>query len=195
MALALLAADPRGAPAPAAADDLPSAFRGPGAVADPSRDPGTTPFSVLGGPETLVLVGGGVDYALLSADGTGEVGRGDVVWHPRGDLDCSPSATPFGTAGTDLEITVESDFPVAGTATGRSRRQASTAIGPAAAGAARAAISPGARAPSSCPAGTTAWYASRSARDVRRGRATKPAARAGAGFAAFRIATRFARIW
>ena len=81
-----------------------------------------------------MLVGGGVDYALLSADGTGEVGRGDVVWHPRGDLDCSPSATPFGTAGTDLEITVESAFPVAGTATGTRRgARSSTAIGPAAA--------------------------------------------------------------
>ncbi len=118
MAVALLSAVPRDAPAPAAADDLASAFRGAGAVADPTRDPATTPFSVLGGPETLVLLGGGVDYALLSADGTGEVGRGDVVWHPRGDLDCSPSATPFGAGGTDFEISVQSGFPVAGTATG-----------------------------------------------------------------------------
>lgn len=119
MAVALLAATPRETAAPAAEDDLPSAFRGAGAVADPVREASTTPFNVLGGPPTLVLLGGGVDYALLSADGTGQVGRGDVVWHARGDLGCSPSATPFGAAGTDFEIRVESAFPVAGTATGR----------------------------------------------------------------------------
>ncbi len=85
---------------------------------DPALDPATTPFSVLGGPETLVLLGGGVDYALLSADGSGEVGRGDVFWRPRGSLDCSPSATPFGATGTDFSIHVESTFPVAGTVAG-----------------------------------------------------------------------------
>jgi hypothetical protein len=119
MAVALLAAAPHEAAAPAAADDLPSAFRGAGAVADPVHEAATTPFNVRGGPPTQVLLGGGVDYALLSADGTGQVGRGDVVWHPRGDLDCSPSATPVGATGTDFEIRVESGSPVAGTATGR----------------------------------------------------------------------------
>ena len=138
MAVALLVAHPPDGPAPVAADDLPSAFRGPGAVADsaadsvadaaddpvrapaddPALDPATTPFSVLGGPDTLVLLGGGVDYALLSADGSGEVGRGDVFWRPRGSLDCSPSATPFGATGTDFSIHVESTFPVAGTVEG-----------------------------------------------------------------------------
>src|SRR4029079_6350553 len=96
----------------------PSAFRGPGAVADLAREAATTPFNVLGGPATLVLLGGGVDYALLSADGSNEVGRGDVFWHPRGALDCSPSATPFGAVGTDFSIHVESSFPVAGTVAG-----------------------------------------------------------------------------